>query len=147
MASALGSVVRNAKMSFDGLAFLDLPDGGPVSPDAGEAGEGARLVEREPDVAAFDLVELAKRVKRHHATVLDAEPAGPVVALYIADVGRPAVRLHSEQFLEVDRLALGLQLSARFLVASINAFDDDGMPHRAVASSRPSAPLRTIGAL
>ena len=24
--------------------------------------------------------------------------------------------------------------------------DDDGMPHRAVASSRPSAPVRTIGA-
>src|SRR5437773_1463380 len=37
--------------------------------------------------------------------------------------------------------------SARFLAASINAFDDDGMPHRAVVSSRPSAPLRTIGAL
>jgi hypothetical protein len=32
-------------------------------------------------------------------------------------------------------------------VASINAFDDDGMPHLAAASSRPSAPLRTIGAL
>src|ERR1700704_48127 len=92
------------------LAFLDLPNGGPVGPDAGEAGEGAGLIEREPDVAAFDLVELAKRVKRHHATVLDAEPASPVLAFHIADVGRPAVRLYSKQFLEVDRLALGLQL-------------------------------------
>ena len=43
------------------LAFLDLADGGPVGPDAGETGEGTGLVEREPDVAAFDLVELAKR--------------------------------------------------------------------------------------
>src|ERR1700749_2311189 len=43
-------------------------------------------------------------------------------------------------------LPLACNFSARFLVASINAFDDDGMPHRAVASSRPSAPLRTIGA-
>src|ERR1700720_4296894 len=44
-------------------------------------------------------------------------------------------------------LPLACSFSARFLVASINAFDDDGMPHRAVASSRPPAPVRTIGAL
>src|SRR3954447_3824279 len=44
-------------------------------------------------------------------------------------------------------LPLACSFSARFLVASINAFDDDGMPHRAVASSRPPGPLRTIGAL
>jgi hypothetical protein len=34
----------------------------------------------------------------------------------------------------------------RPLVASINAFEEEGMPQRALASSRPSAPLRTIGA-
>jgi hypothetical protein len=118
-----------------GLAFLDPSDGRPV---AGEAGEGTGLVEREPDVAAFDLNE------RHHATVLDAEPAGPVFALHIADVGRPAVRLSNS--LKSTGLPLACSFSARFLVASINAFDDDGMPHRAVTSSRPSAPLRTIGA-
>src|ERR1700738_5716575 len=44
-------------------------------------------------------------------------------------------------------LPLACSFSARFLVASISAFDDDGMPHRAVASSRPSTPERTIGAL
>jgi ribosomal protein S27AE len=49
------------------LAFLDLPDGGPVSPDAGKAGEGAGLIEREPDVAAFDLVEFAETVERNYA--------------------------------------------------------------------------------
>ena len=38
------------------FAFLDLPDGRPVGPDAGEAGEGAVLVEREPDVAALGLL-------------------------------------------------------------------------------------------
>jgi hypothetical protein len=36
---------------------------------------------------------------------------------------------------------------ARFFVASISACCDDGIPQRAVASSRPSAPVRTIGAL
>src|SRR6195256_776963 len=44
-------------------------------------------------------------------------------------------------------LPLACNFSARFLLASINAFDDEGIPHRAVASWRPSAPLRTIGAL
>src|ERR1700730_8710667 len=44
-------------------------------------------------------------------------------------------------------LPLACNFSARFLVASISALDDDGIPQRAVTSSRPSAPLRTIGAL
>jgi hypothetical protein len=44
-------------------------------------------------------------------------------------------------------LPLACSFSARFSVAFISAFDDDGIPHRAVVSSRPSAPLRTIGAL
>src|SRR6202043_2086444 len=44
-------------------------------------------------------------------------------------------------------LPLASSFAARFLVASIRACCDDGIPHRAVASSRPSVPLRTIGAL
>jgi hypothetical protein len=56
-----------------GLAFLDLPDRGPVSPDAGEAGEGTGLIECEPDVAALGLFELAERIEWHHASVLDAD--------------------------------------------------------------------------
>src|ERR1700731_1004031 len=44
-------------------------------------------------------------------------------------------------------LPLACNFSALFWVASISTFDDDGIPQRAVASSRPSAPLRTIGAL
>src|ERR1700757_4580710 len=44
-------------------------------------------------------------------------------------------------------LPLASSFAARFFVASMNALDDDGMPQRAVASSRPSAPVRTIGAL
>ena len=52
-----------------GLAFLDLPDRRPVGPDAGEAGEGAGLVERKPDIAAFCLIEFAEGVERHHAAI------------------------------------------------------------------------------
>src|ERR1700730_9559050 len=90
-----------------GLALLDLPDGGPIRPDAGEAGERPGVVEREPDVAALSFVELAEGVERHHATVLDAEPTRPMFALHVADVGRPAIRLHPEQLFELDGLALG----------------------------------------
>ena len=43
-----------------GLALLDLPDRCPVGPDAGEAGERTRFIQREPDVAALGLVELAE---------------------------------------------------------------------------------------
>jgi Leu/Phe-tRNA-protein transferase len=46
---------------------------------------GEDFVEREPDVAAFGLVELAERIERHHAAVLDAQPSGPVFALHVAD--------------------------------------------------------------
>jgi hypothetical protein len=44
-------------------------------------------------------------------------------------------------------LALASSFAARFLVASMSACADEGMPQRAVTSSRPSAPVRTIGAL
>src|SRR3954463_11140439 len=37
-------------------------------------------------------------------------------------------------------LPFACSFSARFFVASIKALDEDGIPHRAVASSRPSAP-------
>jgi hypothetical protein len=43
-------------------------------------------------------------------------------------------------------LPFASSFSARFLVASISAFCDDGMPQRAITSSRPASPLRTIGA-
>jgi integrase len=38
-----------------------------------------------------------------------------MVAFYVADVGRAAFRLHSEQLLEVDRRALGFQLCGTLL--------------------------------
>jgi hypothetical protein len=86
-----------------------------VSPDAGEAGHRAGLVEREPDVAALGLVELAERVEGHHAAVLRTQPSRPVFARHVADVGGAGVRLHPEQLLEVDRLALGFELRGAFL--------------------------------
>jgi hypothetical protein len=64
-------------------------------------------------------------VERHHAAVLDAGPTRQC-ALHVADVGRAAVGLHPEQLFEVNRLAQ--PVSQRFLVASIRACCDDGIP-------------------
>jgi hypothetical protein len=44
-------------------------------------------------------------------------------------------------------LPLAPSFAARFLVASMSACADDGMPQRAVASSRPSGPVGTIVSL
>lgn len=44
-------------------------------------------------------------------------------------------------------LPLACSFSARCLVASMRAFEDDGMPQRAIASSWPWTPVRTTGAL
>jgi len=56
-------------------------------------------------------------------------------------------RGHPKQFLEIHWLALGLHFGGAVFVHSMSACADDGMPQRAVASSRPSGPVRMIGAL
>jgi hypothetical protein len=133
-----------------GLALLDLPDRspvGPVGPDAGEAGEGAGLVERKPDVAAFGLVNSLNEL--NGTTQRFSAPSHRVQCLLFTLrmlVVPPSGSIRSNS-LKSTGLPLAWSFSARFFVASISAFDDDGMPKRAVASSRPSTPLRTIGAL
>jgi hypothetical protein len=97
------------------LTFLDLPNGRPVGPDAGEAGEGTGLIEREPDIAALGLVEFAEGVEWHHATVFGSQPSRPVFALHVADVGRATVRLHPQQFLEIDGFAFLFELCGTLL--------------------------------
>jgi hypothetical protein len=51
-----------------------------------------------------------------------------------ADVGRPAVGLKTQKFVEVDGLALGFQLLGTLLRATNNARCEDGIPQRAIAS-------------
>jgi hypothetical protein len=48
--------------------------------------------------------------------------------------------------LEVDRLAFGFEFLRALFGGVISARDDDGMPQRAITSSRPPEALRTIGA-
>jgi hypothetical protein len=130
-----------------GFAFLDLPDGRPAGPDAGEAGDGTGLIEREPDVAALCLVELAERVERHHTRLSTPSQRVPCLLFTLRILVVPPSGSIRSNSLKSTGLPLAWSFSARFLVASIRAFDDDGIPHLAVASSRPSVPLRTIGAL
>ena len=130
-----------------GLAFLDLPHRRPVRPDAREAGEGAGLVEREPNVSPLGLVELAETVERHHAALSGPSHRVQCLLFTLRMFVVPPSGSIRNNFLNSTCLPLACCFSARFLVASISAFDDDGMPHRAVASSRPSAPVRMIGDL
>jgi hypothetical protein len=58
---------------------------------------------------------LAEARERHHAAVFNAEPAPPVWGFDVADVGHTGIALR------------------RFKAAK-----GDGMPHRAMISSRPS---------
>jgi hypothetical protein len=61
------------------------------------------------------LLNSLKKLNGSYAAVLDGEPSRPVFARHVADVGGAAIRLHPKQFLEVDRLALGLQLFGSLL--------------------------------
>ena len=61
------------------------------------------------------LLNSLKELNGNYAAVLDGEPSCPVFARHVADVGRAAIRLHPEQFLEVDRLTLRLKLFGSFL--------------------------------
>ncbi len=79
--SAFGSVVRNAKRSW-WSRFLDLPNGRPGGPDAGEAGEGTGLMERAPDITALGFVEFTERVERRYVV----SPKRPLMADCVAKV-------------------------------------------------------------
>jgi hypothetical protein len=70
-----------------------------------------------------------------------------VFALHVADVRRAGVRLDPEQFLEVDRLALGFQFCGTLVRRFHQRMLRRRHTQRAVASSRPAALARTIGAL
>jgi len=67
---------RSAKMSL--AVSPSFPDGGPARPDAGEEGQRPGLVEGEPNRRAGAVRQhlvLGKTRPRHHAAVLDSEPA------------------------------------------------------------------------
>jgi len=130
------------RRSFGGLTFFHLPHRNPVCPDAGEGRRAGRLSSSaKPDVAALGLVEFAEAVETVPRNgFLDAQPSCPVLGFSrLRMLVVPAVGLHPEQFLEVDRFALGFQFCGRaFLVASIKrVLRRRPCPRRAVASSRP----------
>jgi hypothetical protein len=99
------------------LAFLRLAQAGPVGPQAGEREQGPAFVGREPHrhLAPFDGVVLGERGERHQAAVLRAQPALPVGTVHVADVGGAGVGLQAQQLLEIDGLALGLELLSSLL--------------------------------
>jgi len=108
------------------LAFLDLADARPLwRLDAGEKRHRSVDVKGEPDVTAGGRVELGETGERHDATELRLEPAAPMGAFDIADIGGSAVRLLAQQIGELvgrERAALlGLDLRRPLSAASSSA--------------------------
>jgi hypothetical protein len=100
------------------LAFLDLPDGRPARPDPGEEGERPGFIEREPDrrlSAVGQCLVLTEAREWHRAAMLDTKPAPPMRGFDVPDVG-----------------------DAESEFRPLRANSGDGMPQRAIVSSRPS---------
>jgi hypothetical protein len=112
---------------------------------SGESGEGEQrplVAGREPrrDLLAVNRVVFAEGRERHQAAIGGRQPALPMRARDVADVGGAAVGSRRISSLKSTGLPLASSFFARFLVAFISAFWDDGMPQRAITSSRPTSP-------
>ena len=108
------------------LAFPDLADRGPGGPNPGEEGEWAVLTEREPDRrvrAARQGFVLGETGEGHEAAMLNAKPTPPMRRCDIPDIGDAGIGL-----------------------AALKRKGGRRHAPRASASSRPSGPLRTMGA-
>src|ERR1700694_2835750 len=145
--SAFGSVVRKAKMSLvvspsltlrTDVQLVQMPAKqarGRVSSKANQMSPPSALLNslKELNGTTQRLWAPSHRVQCLLFTLrmLVVPPSGSIRSNCLKSTGLP----------------LASSFAARFLAASIRACCDDGIPHLAVASSRPSAPLRTIGAL
>src|SRR5262249_51411422 len=93
-------------------SFLDLPDTGPVRPDAREEGEFETAVRLEPDIALVTVgldAGLGERSEGDEAAVLHAKPALPMLTSRVADVCRTAIRFHLQKLVEVVGLSFGIK--------------------------------------
>src|SRR6202051_2222925 len=139
--SMFGSVVRNAKMSLEvspsltfrtDVQFVQMP----AKQARGRVTSRANQMS-PPSALLNSLKELNGTTQRFSGPshlvqcllftlrMLVVPPSGSIRSNSLKSAGLP----------------LACSFSARFLVASISAFDDDGMPQRAIASSRPPLPL------
>src|ERR1700722_15135574 len=141
--SAFGSVVRNAKMSLvvsPSLTFrtdvqlVQMPAKQVRGRDSSSANQMS-----PPSALLNSLNELNGTTQRF------STPSHRVQCLLFTLrmlVVPPSGSIRSNS-LKSTVLPLACSFAARFLVASMSACADDGMPHRAVMSSRPSAPVQT----
>src|SRR3984957_4571063 len=145
--SAFGSVVRKAKMSLvvsPSLTFrtdVQLVQM-PAKQARGRLSSSANQMS-PPSALLNSLNELNGTTQRLSGPSHRAQCLLPTLRMLVVP---PSGSIRSSS-LKSTGLSLASIFAARFLVASIRAFDDDGIPHLAVASWRPSVPLRTMGAL
>src|SRR3954470_23355509 len=144
--SALGSVVRKAKRSLlvsPSLTFLTDVQlvQMPAKQARGRVSSSANQMS-PPSTLLNSLKELNGTTQRFSTPSQRAQCLLFTLRMLVVP---PSGSILSNS-LKSTVLPLASSFSARFLVASMSAFDDDGIPHRAVVSSRPPDPLRTIGA-
>lgn len=100
----------------------------------------------DADVTGARICTAAGRHPIEDYVVLKHLASGDLETLRPSETSKPSGSMRSNS-LKSTGLPLASSFLARFLVASMRACWDEGIPQRAVTSSRPAAPLRTIGAL
>src|SRR4051812_42265396 len=86
---------KKAKNILGRKTIFDGADGGPLlGEDAREERERPGLIEREPNILTRHLVEFAEGGEWHHAAVFRSQPARPVPARDVSNVGRATIGLH-----------------------------------------------------
>jgi hypothetical protein len=103
------------------FAFLHFPDGGPSRPDAGKEGQWPGLVEGEPKSGSTSFSEKLVQGTTQRFSI-------------------PSQRRQCGDF------TLRTLVTPRSELLPFSAKTGEGMPHRAIISSRPSGWFRTIGA-
>src|SRR5258708_570108 len=137
--SAFGSVVRNAKRSLVVSPSLTFPTDVQLVQMPAKQARGrvsSRANQMSPPSALLNSLKLLNGTTQRFSTpsqrvqcllfalrMLVVPPSGSILSNSLKSTGLP----------------LACSFSARFFVASINAFAYDGIPHPAVGSSRPSS--------
>src|ERR1700744_280407 len=138
--SAFGSVVRNAKMSLVVSPSLTLRTDVQLAQMPAKQARGrdsSSANQMSPPSALLNSLNEVNGTTQRFST-----PTHLVQCLLFTFrmlVVPPSGSIRSNS-LKSTGLPLASNFDARFLVASIRACAEDGIPHRAVASSRPSAP-------
>ena len=129
------------------LAFADLPHRRPARPEAGEDRERPpprpSANQMSPPASRLNSLKLVNgTTQRLSGPSQRRQCVDAVLRIFVVPASGSTLRRVGKS----TSLPFARSLSARLAAASNSAFCDDGIPHRAMTSSRPSGPERAIGA-